>query len=257
MSIRFHGVRKLASHPGATQPLLDDLEFCIEAGTRVAVLGSAKSGKTTLLRMMCGTESGDGGLIERSGRVSWPIPLSTFLMTSSTVATNIRFVARLYGVADPEYPRRIAEMFDFAEFLNVSLKKCPNFVRQRLPLAIPLGIGFDFYLFDKSLVPVDKEFKERAKALVAARTAGCGCVLVTNNPGEVEESFDSVYVLEAGRARYFAETKAGVEYFKGLLKAEKGKLDVPQAARGSDEEDDADGIGDMDVIGTAMAAVLE
>lgn len=257
MSIRFHKVRKSAAHAGASRPLLDGLDFFADRGMRVGVLGGAKAGKTTMLRLMCGTDFAESGVIERSNSISWPIPLAAFLMTNSTVAMNIRFMARLYGVKDEAFPHEIAEMLDFTEFLNVPLKRCPGFVKPRLALAIPIGIGFDIYLFDKSFAAVDKEFRETAKERVIERISDSGYVLATSNPREVEENCDSVYVLESGRARYFETAKDGAEYFKKLLKAERQKEGASDVADGLSDDADADGDGEIDVLGTAVASVIE
>jgi capsular polysaccharide transport system ATP-binding protein len=257
MSIRFRNLRKFATHAGANQPLLDGVDFFTDRGMHVGILGGAKAGKSTMLRLICGTDFADSGAIERSGRISWPIPLSTFLTTSSTVAMNIRFMARLYGVKDEAFPRRTAEMLDFAEFLNVPLKNCPKFVKPRLALAIPIGIGFDIYLFDQSFAPVDKEFREMAKELIVERISGSGYVLATSNPGEVEQNCNSVYVLDSGRARYFEAAKDGVEHFKKQLKAERQKEGASEGVDGVSDNDDADDVGEIDVLGTAVTSVIE
>ena len=197
------------------------------------------------------------GNIERRSRISWPIPLSSFLVTSSKVSQNIRFVARLYGIADDAFARRIAQMADIAGFLNVPLRQCPGFVKQRLALALGIGLDFDIYLFDGSLAPVDKDFRERAAEVVSGRMANCGYVLATAAPADIERSCDSVYVLDAGQARYFATVGEGTKYFKELLSKQKQKQDGPDDAGHPLEETEADGSGDIDMLGTAVASAIE
>jgi capsular polysaccharide transport system ATP-binding protein len=248
-----------STHRGAQSPLFDGLDVEVGDGARLGVLGGPKSGKTTLLRLICGTLTADEGVIERSSRVSWPIPMANFLVQSSSVAQNIGFIARLYGVRDAAFSRRIAQMIEIAEFLDRPLQICPKFVKPRLALALGIALEFDMYLFDGSLAAADKPFKAKAAEIVAGRVAGRGYVLASAVPAEVEQNCDSVYVLEAGRGAYFADAKEGTEYFKKLLAAEKQKQQLTeQEAKRSDDSDDEDSApGDMDVLAAAIVDEVE
>jgi capsular polysaccharide transport system ATP-binding protein len=249
-----------ATHPGAEGPLFDGLNVEVGDGARVGVLGGPKSGKTTLLRLICGTMTAHEGMIERNSRVSWPIPMATFLVPSSSVAQNIGFISRLYGVRDKAFSRRVAQMMDITAFLECPLEKCPRFVKPRLALALGIALEFDMYLFDGTLAAADKPFKEKAAEIVAGRVAGRGYVLASAAPAEVEKNCGSVYVLEAGRAAYFADAKEGTEYFKTLLAAEKQKRQLAdqEAKRSVDNDDDEDAApGDMDVLAAAIADEVE
>ena len=261
MSVALEDIRLAGTNPDAKGPLFDGLSLRIGDQGRVGILGGSKSGKSTLLRLICGTKPPDDGRIKRNGRVSWPIPLSSFLVGGHTLARNIRFIARVYGIDDETFPRRIVEMVELTDFLNTPFVKCPKLTRQRLGFALGVGLEFDLYLFDGSFTPVDKPFKEKAAAVSAARTAGRAVVVATSVPAEVEQNCESVYVLENGRATFFAEASQGVEHFKQLLgleeKKKKGKGDA--ARRGDDEDEDQDetGLGDMDILAAAVADAVD
>ena len=102
MSIVIENVCMAAKHPGAKRPLFDGLSLRIDKGSRVGILGGPKSGKSTLLRLICGTQMSESGVVRRNSRVSWPIPLATFFLATQTVVQNIRFLARLYGIEVPQ-----------------------------------------------------------------------------------------------------------------------------------------------------------
>lgn len=256
MSVVVENVRVPAKFPGAKGPLFDGLSVRVEDGSKVGVLGTAKSGKTTLLRLICGTVTPEEGAVRCSSRVSWPIPLSSFFTTQVTVARNIRFIARLYGIDDEEFPRRTTELVELTEFLNTPLGKCPKFVRPRLAFALGVVLDFDLYLFDGSFAPADKGFKEKAAEISAARTAGHGYIVATSTPAEVERNCESAYVLEAGRARYFGRANEAVEHFKELLAAEKEKIQAGVEKPGDTGEEEDDGLSDVDLLGAAVADEL-
>lgn len=255
MSLRLSRVWKSEPLAGARPPFLQGVDFSMEAGAHVGVLGPSKSENTALLRLMCGTEFADSGKIERPERISWPVPQAGIFISTSTLAMNIRFVARLYGIRDDHFPRRVIEMVQLMEFANRPLKDCPGSVKQRLALALAIGMDFDIYLFDGSLTPVDKEFKKSAAEIVASAMAPRGFVLASKTPGEIEQNCESVYVLADGQLRFFAQTAEGVQYFKNL-EAERKERESPGQA---DADEDADSIGsdDVDMIGVAVGSAVE
>lgn len=259
MSIRLRDIIVPATHPGATQPLLNGLALEIPDGARIGLLGPPKSGKSTILRLMCGTTPAAQGRVDRNSRVSWPIPLNTFFSPTATVAQNIRFVARLYGADEKEFCRRVAGPTGLDEYLPAPLRGCPTFVKPRLALALALEIDFDIYLFDGSLAGSDKSFKDEAAVLVAERTAGRGYVLATGNPIEADKRCDSIYVLADGRARYFADPEEGIKCLKDMLGTQKAKPASRREKKQVDEEDDADAemLGDIDMVGAAVADAVD
>jgi capsular polysaccharide transport system ATP-binding protein len=255
MSVTLENVR-VAGAAGQAMPLFDGLSLRVGDHERVGVLGTSKPGITTLLRLICGTKLPDEGTVTRDVRVSWPIPLSSVLVGTHTLARNIRFIARLYGINDEDLPRRIAEMVELTEFLNVPLGKCPRFAKPRLAFALGTGLDFDLYLFDGSFAPADKPFREKAAEISAARTAGRGVVVATSVPAEVEKNCESVYVLEERRATYFADPGEGVEHFKQLLAMEK-KKEKPGAGKTAQDEDEDENLSDVDIMGAAVADAID
>jgi capsular polysaccharide transport system ATP-binding protein len=240
MSVRLEKLTKTVLVDGKPRVLFDGLDLEIGGSDRVGILGLPKSGKTTLLRLICGTERPDSGRIHRDGKISWLIPSSDFLVTNSSVAWNIRSIGRLYGVNDPEFTRRVAELGGLVEYLNVPLSKCPPFVKQQLGFAAGIGMDFDLYLFDNRMVPSRKEFKDAAVVHLTERTEGKAVLVATGAAPTVAESCDTAYVLEYGRVTHFADVKEGADYFKDLLKAEADRNKMAGGLQKSDEEEVVD-----------------
>jgi ABC-type polysaccharide/polyol phosphate transport system ATPase subunit len=174
-------------------------------------------------------------------------------MKTSSVAANIRFVARMYGISDDEFPRRIAELGAIVDFLNVRLQKCPRFVAGRLAFALGIGIDSDLYLFDERVIPKDKDFQEHAQKVLERLTEQRGLIVASKTPAEVEAHCDSVYVLENGGATHFSDVADAIEHFKELMKAaqQKKKSEVADGP-GNDDEGESAEIGDIDLIGAAV-----
>lgn len=217
MSVEFRNVVKNVGRGGSARVLFGDLNFRIEAGDRIAVLAPPKSGKTTLLRMICGTDYASAGTIDRSSSVSWPIPLGDFVVGNSTLATNIRFMMRLYGVDDENVLRKIAALVEISDFLNNRLVDCPKYVKARLSFALGVGLGFDVCLFDERVSAVDKEFKPRAVEIVKSISPDKAIFAATSAHKEVAELCHKVFVLEDGNLAPCADMNEGIERYKALM----------------------------------------
>lgn len=238
MSIELRHVGKIVHRGMDARALFKDVDFRIEAGARIAVLGLPKSGKTTLLRLICGTDYADAGTIDRTSSVSWPIPMADFLVAYSSVAANMNFIMRLYGIDDDGVISKLAELVDISEFLNVRLAQCPRHVRQRLAFALGVGLGFDVCLFDERVAGVDKEFKPKAIEIVKAITAPRAIVVATSNPKEVADVCDTVFVLENSELTQFQNAEEGFAHFKSLVaKGTEEDSDIPDAGPEPAEEE--------------------
>jgi capsular polysaccharide transport system ATP-binding protein len=231
MTIELSGVSKAIWAKGKKKYLFRDLDLCIEPGQRVGLLAQPKAGKSTLLRIICGTEQIDAGRIRRSSTVSWPIPFSDFLVPSSSVATNIRFVARLCGVKSEAFMRKASAMGELSPYLNKTLADCPRSIRPQLAFALGVSIDRDIYLFDEKVLP-GREAKEKVKDVLKSLSPPAGIVIATSSDKEVAEYCDSVFVLDNGQLTYYSDLKQGIAQFKSQGKAEE--ISVGEADQTSD-----------------------
>jgi capsular polysaccharide transport system ATP-binding protein len=260
MTVRLQNVTKTVRVHGKPRVLFDGLDLEIGSHERIGVLGLPKSGKTTLLRLICGTERPDSGRIQSDSNISWPIPYADFIVPNASLGWNIRSVARFYGIKDRDFPRRVGELGGLGQFINLPLTRCPPYARQQLGFAIGIAMDFDLYLFDNQIVPPRKEFREQALEFLAERTEGKAFLLATGVAPVVAERCDTAYVLEHGRATHFSDPKEAAEYFKGLLKAEGERKKVAEG-----QEKPADDLTDstseeeersVELVGAAVADVF-
>ncbi|HSZ74136.1 MAG TPA: ATP-binding cassette domain-containing protein [Rhizomicrobium sp.] len=201
---------------GGRQTLFENLNLRVEAGERVGIAGHPKTGKSTLLRLICGTEYNYEGRIDRDLRVSWPTTFGDYLVMSSTLATNIRFIGRLCGVNNDDFVRKVGEIAGVTEFLNEELGNCPRFVRPQLQFAITIAVEFDIYLFDDTITGGDKDFKEKALGLVRTLDPSRGIVFASSNFKEISSCCDTIYILDKGHVARYENLKEAEKYFKSI-----------------------------------------
>ncbi len=236
MTIELHDVSKAVLAGTTRRPLFRHFDFWMEKGERVAVLGVKGTGKTTLLELICGATPVDGGWIERTSNVSWPIPNTAFLISASSVATNLRFLARLYGISQDKFVNEVAALAEIENFVNMKLSDTPRFVKVQLSFAIAMWFDFDIYIFDERIVPIGASFQKRAKQILESRIKDKGLLVATSLAPVALEYCDSAFVIDGGRAEHYTDLKAALRHFKTLSK--DMVLSGPDEEVQEDEDDD-------------------
>jgi ABC-2 type transport system ATP-binding protein len=133
------------------------------------------------------------------------IPDEPHLFEYLTVEEHLRFIGRLYGVADA--PVRIPVLLhelELAEKSGVVPGELSRGMRQKLAIACGLLHDPRALLLDEPLTGLDPVGMRRMKATIARRAAGGAAVLLSSHLLHlVEELCDRVLVLNRGRAVAF------------------------------------------------------
>ena len=108
--IRVNNVCKKYHTNNGWKTVLKNINFELQKGEKIGILGRNGAGKSTLIRLMSGVEPPTSGTIERSMSISWPLAFSGAFQGSLTGMDNLRFICRLYDV-DTDYVTRFNKYF--------------------------------------------------------------------------------------------------------------------------------------------------
>jgi ABC-2 type transport system ATP-binding protein len=143
---------------------VDDVSFELAAGRIYGLLGPNGSGKTTLIRLLTGLGRADSGGAwlfgvrmpsrETLGRVGY-MTQSDGVYPALTVAENVEFFSRIYGVEDRDAGRRVLELVDLANRLGTLSANLSGGQRRRLSLACALVHSPSILFLDEPTVGVD------------------------------------------------------------------------------------------------------
>jgi len=192
--------------------VLHDIELSLAPGELLAVAGPNGAGKSTLLRILAGLMRPTAGEVRILGR-----PLTTgaaqtrraigllshqsFLYDDLTLAENLTFVGRLYGLPRPaEAAGAALEAAGLAARAGDSPRRLSRGLLQRAAIARALLHGPRVLLLDEPFTALDAASADRLRTLLEARrAAGLGLVVVTHHLAEVWEVATRVAVLVDGR----------------------------------------------------------
>ena len=196
--------------------VLDLLDFDMDAGSSVALLGESGSGKSTLLHLIAGLDKADSGNIEVAGqslaglsdsllaemrRQQVSLVFQQFhLIPTLNIADNIQFQAVLCGRLDSDFESRLIERLG----LQSQLKKYPHQLsrgqQQRVAIARSLLHKPPLVLADEPTGNLDEQSSLEVMSLFSelVKNAGSSLLMVTHSR-EMAAFMDRSVLLHNGR----------------------------------------------------------
>lgn len=207
---------KSFAQPEGVVQVLDGLDFEMNTATSVALLGESGSGKSTLLHLIAGLDRPDSGEIEIDSRKLGSLNESALaemrrqqvslvfqqfhLITTLTVADNIRFQAALCGRFDADFEIQLIQQLG----LGAQLKKFPHQLsrgqQQRVAIARSLLHKPRLVLADEPTGNLDEQSSLEVMSLFSelVKNAGCSLLMVTHSR-DMAAFMDRSVLLHNGR----------------------------------------------------------
>jgi heme ABC exporter ATP-binding subunit CcmA len=192
--------------------VLHDLDLTLASGEALAVAGPNGAGKSTLLRLLAGLMRPTAGEVRVLGRplrgdanearrAIGLLSHHSLLYDDLTLAENLAFAARLYGLPRPADAARAAlEAAGLAARADDTPRRLSRGLLQRAAIARALLHRPRVLLLDEPFTALDAASAERLRdALEARRAEGLGLVIVTHHLAEVWDVATRVAVLVEGR----------------------------------------------------------
>ncbi|MDR3461019.1 MAG: ABC transporter ATP-binding protein [Beijerinckiaceae bacterium] len=214
--IQLDNVFKYYKTHGHRKVVLDHISLDFMAGRSYGILGVNGAGKSTMMRILGGTELPNSGRLRRNVRVSWPLGFSGGLHPKLTGRENVQFVARLYG----ENVRRVTNFVeDFAEigaYIDVPIMTYSSGMAARLAFGLSIAIDFECYLIDEVTSVGDAHFARRCKEEFDKRKKKSDVIMISHSMGTLQEYCDRGIVLVGGRVHIFQNVDDAIELYKKL-----------------------------------------
>jgi len=186
-----------------TLQVLDGVDFTVDAGERLGIMGRNGCGKSTLLKILVGIYRADGGRVTVRAPVTPILELGVGWNPQLDAIDNIYLVGAVMGLGPAEIRASLDDMLSFAElerFANLELQHYSSGMAARLAYAVAFHAVRDILVLDEIFAVGDAGFKarcaERYDKLVAD---GRTVVMVSHNPAVVARFCDRALLLDGGR----------------------------------------------------------
>lgn len=143
---------------------LKDINFEVNQGDRLGIIGSNGAGKSTLLKLLSRITEPTTGRIKLNGRVSSLLEVGTGFHPELSGRENIYLNGAILGMRKDEIRRKFDEIVDFAEiekFLDTPVKRYSSGMYVRLAFAVAGHLEPDILVVDEVLAVGDAKFQKR------------------------------------------------------------------------------------------------
>lgn len=198
---------------------LKDINFKVEEGEVLGIIGKNGAGKSTLLKILSRVTSPTTGSIRVKGRIASLLEVGTGFHPEMTGRENIYMNGSIMGMTKAEITRKLDEIVDFAgveKYIDTPVKRYSSGMTVRLGFAIAAHLEPEILVVDEVLAVGDAEFQRKAigKMQDVAKGEGRTVLFVSHNMAAVEGLCSRGIVLENGSISYEGRTaKEAVDYY--------------------------------------------
>ena len=182
---------------------LKDINFEIEQGDRVGIIGRNGAGKSTLLKILSRITEPTSGEIKIKGRVASLLEVGTGFHPELTGRENIFLNGAILGMSRAEIKKHFDEIVDFAEiekFLDTPVKRYSSGMYVRLAFAVAAHLEPEILVVDEVLAVGDAQFQKKClgKMEDVSKNGGRTVLFVSHNISAMQSLCNLGILLEKG-----------------------------------------------------------
>ena len=202
---------------------LKDIDFRINKGDVVGIIGANGAGKSTLLKVVSGVYKPTTGTVEVNGKISPMIELGAGFDGELTARENIYLNGAILGYSKEFLEEKFDEIVEFSElkdFLDVPVKNFSSGMVAKLAFSISTIVDPEVLIVDEILSVGDIKFQEKSKNKMMSMIEGGTTVLyVSHSIDSIKELCSKVIWLDHGKIVKMGDAKEICdEYYKKLMK---------------------------------------
>ena len=187
-------IRNLSKAFGDKQ-VLSRLDMTVPAGTVTCLQGASGIGKTTLLRIIAGLETQDGGTVEGVPEKIAFVFQEDRLCEDFNALRNIQMVTGRALPAD-SIRAHLRELEIPEDSLNQPVREFSGGMKRRVAIARAVCADAELVLMDEPFKGLDEALKEHVMEYVKRHTAGRTVICVTHNAAEADYLGGQVIQME-------------------------------------------------------------
>ncbi|MBE5925404.1 MAG: ABC transporter ATP-binding protein [Lachnospiraceae bacterium] len=201
---------------------LKDINFTLEQGDRIGILGLNGAGKSTLLKVISGVYKPSEGSVTREGVLAPLLELGAGFDPQYTGRENIYLYGAVLGYSKQFIDEKYDEIVEFAEikeFIDVPLKNYSSGMKARLGFAIVTLVSPDILILDEVLSVGDAKFKKKSEAKVMSMLgSGTTVLFVSHSLAQVKRLCNKAMILEHGEIKAIGNIDEVAEKYEAMIK---------------------------------------
>lgn len=191
--------------PGSERDLwaLKDVNFTVERGTTLGLIGANGAGKSTLLSVLAGTMIPTEGKIRTTGVISSLLELGAGFHPDLTGRENVFLAGAIMGLTREQMIRRFDSILNFADigtFIDQPVKHYSSGMYVRLGFAVAVEVDPDILLIDEVLAVGDASFQRKClRRMADFREQKKTMLIISHDLATIQSVSDKILFLDHGR----------------------------------------------------------
>lgn len=182
---------------------LKDINFEINQGDAVGIIGKNGAGKSTLLKLLSRVTSPTTGEIKVKGRIASLLEVGTGFHPELSGRENIYLNGAILGMRKKEITRKLDEIIDFSgveRYIDTPVKRYSSGMYVRLAFAVAAHLESEILIVDEVLAVGDAEFQKKCLGKMGDISKGEGrtVLFVSHNMAAVQSLCSRGLVIDNG-----------------------------------------------------------
>ena len=182
---------------------LKDIDFKVEQGDVVGIIGKNGAGKSTLLKLLSRVTGPTTGTIKAKGRIASLLEVGTGFHGELTGRENIYMNGTILGMTKQEIDSKIDEIVDFSgceRYIDTPVKRYSSGMTVRLGFAVAAHLDPEILVVDEVLAVGDAEFQKKAigKMQDVSKGEGRTVLFVSHNMTSIKALCNRGVILKNG-----------------------------------------------------------
>lgn len=200
---------------------LRDINFKVEQGDVVGIIGRNGAGKSTLLKLLSKVTGPTTGQIRARGRIGSLLEVGTGFHPEMTGRENIFMNGAILGMTKAEVARKLDEIVDFSgceRYLDTPVKRYSSGMMVRLGFAVAAHLDPEILVVDEVLAVGDAEFQKKAigKMKDVSQGEGRTVLFVSHNMASIRALCNNGIVLHNGSINFQGTVDEAIDRYMKL-----------------------------------------
>lgn len=197
---------------------LKDINFEIEQGDAVGIIGRNGAGKSTLLKLLSKVTKPTTGSFKVNGRIASLLEVGTGFNPEMTGRENIYLNGAILGMRRQEITRKFDEIVDFSgveRYIDTPVKRYSSGMYVRLAFAVAAHLESEILIVDEVLAVGDAEFQKKClgKMKHVSNVDGRTVLFVSHDMSAIKRLSDKIMILEKGQLFFIGQSDDAINKY--------------------------------------------
>lgn len=217
--------------------VLKNVNFTIEAGQAIGIVGQNGAGKSTLLKMITGTLQPTEGSIKVNGRIAAILELGMGFNPELTGRQNAYHAAGLMGYSAEQIRQAMPDIYEFAEighYFDESVRTYSSGMQMRVAFAVATAFRPEILIVDEALSVGDAYFQHKSfNRIKEFQEQGTTLLIVSHDRASIQVLCDRAILLEKGTVIKDGAPEEVMDFYNALIaEKENSTVQIKQMADG-------------------------